>query len=195
MSMKKSLKVYGCASVVVAAAAVAYLALGVISVACRGTEQKLVKSEVVEDRGEFRDIIHGDFNGDGKSESAQLYRRSQDEDYEYNIYFGDASVKTLDSKTMVYAAKYLTNEGDLNGDGAHEIGVFLHCGYSYWGTYAVYTYSEGEWKELVSISHNPGWVECSMQELVRCNPENPRSVIVKEISIDHAQLMERIKYF
>lgn len=191
--MKSIFRVYTLVCIVIAVISAAFVVIGV----CRlvendGTASSPVEREVVVERGEFRESIDGDFNGDGKVEVADLYCVSHDEEYEYNIYFNDNSIKVLDAETMVYSVREMTNEGDLNGDGADELGVFLHCGYSYWGTYTVYTYSKGEWSELVSVGRNPGWVECDMQELVRRNPIHSHCVIVKEINLDFPDMQERV---
>lgn len=161
-----------------------------LMVACGTTQQK--SEDEATDRGELRESISGDFNGDGVMERAELYRLSNGDIAEDCIYFSNDAIKPLDSKVFEYSAMYLTNEGDLDGDGADDVGLFLHCGESYWGTYAVYSYRGGEWKELLSYGHNPGWNEVPMQELVRRHPTMPHCVIIKEISLDYPDMQERI---
>lgn len=161
-----------------------------LMVACGTTQQKGEEDSLA--KGDLREAMSGDFNGDGKMERAELYRLSSGEAAEYNLYFSDEAVKPLDSSVIEYSAMYMTNEGDLNDDGADDIGLFLHSGESYWGMYAVYTYSDGQWKELLSYGHNPGWNEVPMQELVRKHPTMPHCVIIREISLDYPDMQERV---
>ena len=161
-----------------------------LMVACGTTQQKSEEDSM--DKGELRETISGDFNGDGRVESVELRRLANGDAVEYNLYFSDETIKSLDSSVIEYSARYMTNEGDLDGDGADDIGLFLHCGESYWGVYAVYSYRGGEWAKLLSYGHNPGWNETPMQELVRKHPTMPHCVIIKEISLDHPDMQERV---
>jgi hypothetical protein len=161
-----------------------------LMVACGTTQQKSEEDSAY--KGELRETISGDFNGDGKMERAELYCLLNGDAAGYNLHFGDETVKPLDSSVIEYSAMYMTNEGDLNGDGADDIGLFLHSGESYWGMYAVYTYSDGEWRELLSYGHNPGWNDVPMQELVRKHPTMPHCVIIRELSLDHPDMQERV---
>ena len=156
-----------------------------------GTTQQKNKDKFVKD-GKLCETILGDFNSDGKAESAELYRLSKNDVNTDNIYFTNDSIKPIDSSVIEYTAMYLTNEGDLNGDGADDIGLFLHTGDSYWGAYAVYSYADGKWKLLLSYGHNPGWNECPIQELVRKHPTKDHCVIIKEISLDQSEMQERV---
>jgi hypothetical protein len=161
-----------------------------LMVACGTTQQKSEEDSAY--KGELRETISGDFNGDGKMERAELYCLLNGDAVGYNLHFSDETVKPLDSSVIEYSAMYMTNEGDLNGDGADDIGLFLHSGESYWGMYAVYTYSDGEWRELLSYGHNPGWNDVPMQELVRKHPTMPHCVIIRELSLDHPDMQERV---
>ena len=166
------------------------LTVVVLMLSC-GTTQQKNKDKFVKD-GKLCETILGDFNGDGKAESAELYRLSKNDVSTDNIYFTNNSINSIDSSVIEYTAMYLTNEGDLNDDGADDIGFFLHCGQSYWGTYAVYSYVGGEWKLLLSYDHNPGWNNTPIQDLVRKHPTKANCVIIKEISLDPSEMQERV---
>lgn len=166
------------------------LCLVAITVACGPTKKKTENSTTAKE--ELRETVFGDFNGDGKQESAKLFQLAEGDTNEYNIYFSSDSIKPIENSVIEVSAMYMTNEGDLNNDGADDIGLFLHCGKSYWGTYAVYSYIGGEWKQLLSFGHNPGWNDIPIQELVSRHPDKPRCVIIKEISLEQLELTERI---
>ena len=118
------------------------LCLVAITVACGPTKKKTENSTTAKE--ELRETVFGDFNGDGKQESARLFQLAKGDTNEYNIYFSSDSIKPIENSVIEVSAMYMTNEGDLNNDGADDIGLFLHCGESYWGTYAVYSYIGGE---------------------------------------------------
>lgn len=160
----------------------------VLMIACGTTQQN---NNGVDRKGKPCETISGDFNGDGEIEVAELYRLSDDENRESNIYFTNDSIKSIDSAVIEYSAMYMTNEGDLNGNGTDDIGLFLYAGESYWGTYAVYSYIGSEWRLLLSFGHNPAWNESPMQELVRKHPTKSHCVIIKEISIEQSEMQER----
>ena len=156
------------------------------------------------DKGELMESIVGDFNGDGKKETAELYYKftgeggvDDDPTYtwvndDYDVYFSDDAIKTLDSSIIQWGAANMTNEGDLNGDGADEIGLWIHGGYSMCGTYVVFTYSLEGWKKLVAIDHNPNWNPREYQQLVRKHPKNSNWLIVDEVIWDDGRIRERI---
>ena len=185
------------------------------------TEQTKVKDKVVQhddsdgitsvlnensklDRGELMESIVGDFNGDGKREAAELYYKFTGEggvdddptytwgDDDYDVYFSDDAIKTLDASIIQWGAANMTNEGDLNGDGADEIGLWIHGGYSMCGTYVVFTHSSDGWKKLVAIDHNPNWNTRDYQQLVRKHPKNPNWLIVDEVIWDDGRIRERV---
>lgn len=165
------------------------LTVVVLMFAC-DTNQEKSKDKFVKN-GQLCETILGDFNGDGKEESAELYRLSKDDVSIDNIYFTNDSIKPIDNSAIEYNAMYLTNEGDLNDDGADDIGFFLHTGESYWGTYVVFSYAGGKWKLLLSFGYNPGWNEFPIQELVRKHPIKTHCAIIKEISLEQSGMTER----
>ena len=136
------------------------------------------------ERGKLIEFVTGDFNGDGQSEYAALYcfDGCADDNSENGmqiyccIRFGNSDIPAL---YPAWVTSSLTNEGDLNGDGADEIGFLVLEGPSYWGEYRVYTYDTDSWRELVSVSHHEDWNPAPYQELVRANPDDAGSLIVK----------------
>lgn len=142
------------------------------------------------ERGKLIEFVTGDFNGDGQGEYAALYcfDGCADDNSENGmqmyccIRFGNSDIPAL---YPAWVTSNLTNEGDLNGDGADEIGFLVREGPSYWGEYRVYTSDAGSWRELVSVSHHEDWNPAPYQELVRANPDDAGSLIVK--STDFAE--------
>ena len=136
------------------------------------------------ERGELIEFVTGDFNGDGQSEYAALYCfNGHSEDGCQSgmqifccMRFGNNDIPALYPS---WKTSNLTNEGNLNGDGADEIGFLVREGPSYWGEYRVYTYEADSWRELVSVSHNEDWNPAPYQDLVRVNPDDASSLIVK----------------
>lgn len=142
------------------------------------------------ERGKLIESVTGDFNGDGQSEYAALYcfDGCADDNSENGtqiyccIRFGNSDIPAL---YPTWVTSNLTNEGDLNGDGTDEIGFLVREGPSYWDEYRVYTSDTDSWRELVSVSHHEDWNTAPYQELVRANPDDAGSLIVK--STDFAE--------
>ena len=80
----------------------------VLMLSC-GTTQQKNKEQFVKD-GKLCETILGDFNGDGKAESAELYRLSKNDVSTDNIYFTNDSIRSIDSSVIEYTAMYLTKE-------------------------------------------------------------------------------------
>ena len=152
------------------------------------------------DKAEKEESVIGDFNGDGKSEYAALYHYSKpipefkshqfiDDYYHFcKIHFSD---DTLTRIQLVYVGCNLVNEGDLNGDGSDELGFFNVVGNTRWGYYSVLTFVDGEWHELVCISHNASWNPAPYQDLVRKDSYNYGHVIVKDIRLDDGKIFDK----
>ncbi len=136
------------------------------------------------ERGRLKEYVIGDFNGDGKNEYAALYHF--DNNF-CSLQFGDARLPSFHLKWEISS---LINEGDLNGDNADEIGFFERSGMSYWGEYKVHVYVTDSWRELVSISHHEDWNPTPYQELVRSNPNDVNTLIVKSIDIVEGKVLD-----
>ncbi|WP_177765757.1 hypothetical protein [Flavobacterium sp. I3-2] len=102
------------------------------------------------------EIIKGDFNGDGKIETAQLVKIKQGfgnpiEDGtsdEFEIQFSNKKIKPI---KIGCCNAILVNEGDLNNKKGDEISIYQApmngCTYSM----STYTYSKSEWKTVVDL--------------------------------------------
>ena len=148
--------------------------------------------------------IQGDWDGDGKMDMGNVYYRNtktrslvdDDEIYtgpedQYWIDFYN-NIVSIDDNMVSGCIACPTNEGDLDGDGGDELGFWSRAGMTACGSYNVYTYKSGEWKKLLSISHNPNWNDCDYQDLVRKHPTNPNWLIVKEIILDSGKIRDRV---
>ena len=99
----------------------------------------------------------GDYDGDGRAETVRVTRPKD---------FGDSSGDLFDEDKMVVTIAfpgselpkisikqsvtvYLVNEGDLDGDGADELGVVPGRGYGIWSFYYLYTFKKGQWDQLI----------------------------------------------
>lgn len=163
-------------------------------------EYKRCTYDEVADKAKLMERITGDFNGDGATEDASLYyyRELFDEEAEewdyykyfhyYYVVFSDAAIPTID---VEWSAVGLTNEGDLDGDGADDIGYFQWGGYSSCGTYIVFSLCDGEWRVRVVLSHNAGWNEEPYDALVRKDPSAEGYVIVREIDVEDGGIWDK----
>lgn len=67
---------------------------------------------------------------------------------------------------------------------------FERSGMSYWGEYKVYVYETDSWRELVSLSHHEDWNPTPYQELVRSNPNDVNTLIVKSMDIIEGKVLD-----
>jgi hypothetical protein len=94
--------------------------------------------------------ITGDFNGDGKMDTAFLKQstNAKIKARGWTLFFSD---KTFPSMRLGCCDVYLINEGDLNKDKAMELSIFQApengCTYM-WTTYS---YKEGLWTKLIPM--------------------------------------------
>lgn len=102
---------------------------------------------------EFCNKIIGDFNGDGRSETAVLsLKDSTYECYEFDketslVSFSNKGIPTLAVKGEIFG--HIQNLGDINGDGRDEIGLYSFAGYSNFRFYYVYGLRKGKWCNVV----------------------------------------------
>ncbi|RAI97557.1 hypothetical protein LX64_05065 [Chitinophaga skermanii] len=98
--------------------------------------------------------VHGDFNGDGKPETAYVVQTAQAEGNpvedgkpaNYEVRFSDESMPNIN---IGCCESLLINEGDLNGDGKDELSTYQAPMNG--NTYAMKTYSfhDKNWKTFI----------------------------------------------
>ncbi len=106
-----------------------------------------------------KNAVKGDFNGDGISEYVWLVKpkflkkHSEesigecDGNCECYLKFSDNNIPSIKIENCI--GGFPVNEGDLNDDGADEIGILPDWWTSCWRDYEVFTFRNGNWKYLV----------------------------------------------
>ena len=130
-----------------------------------------------------RDTISGDFNGDGIIDYAYLtvYIYSKSEyDYYVNshITFSDATISPIEAEECLFTN--LINEGDLNNDGADEIGFVKGSMISNFGVYNVYSFRKNQWHKLISVDYHDSFDD----NLVKIHPTKQGYLLAKTIEWD-----------
>ncbi|MFL5753592.1 MAG: nuclear transport factor 2 family protein [Bacteroidia bacterium] len=132
--------------------------------------------------------VEGDYNGDGKKEYAWLvapeFPKSTEDNFgectgncECFIKFSDESIPPL--KVDMCIGGVPVNEGDLNEDGADELGLLPDWWTSCWRAYFVYTFRNGEWKNAVpSISTYCAQWEDGV-DVISKDPKKPGFAIIR----------------
>ena len=95
---------------------------------------------------EYEEGPEGDFNGDGRKETAYLAHTGYDE-YKMRtfIHFSDYNIPIIKEQCE---GGILQNLGDLNNDGRDELGLLLGC-MSNCSAYHVWQLKNGAWRELI----------------------------------------------
>ena len=110
----------------------------------------------------------GDFNGDGKIDTAFLLPPKTKKYSEFGecigncdckIYFSDRTIPVINIKSCIGGQP--VNEGDLNEDGADEIGILPNWWTSCWRAYYVYTLRNNRWRFAIEpiSTHCQQWEE------------------------------------
>lgn len=99
----------------------------------------------------------GDYDGDGRTETVRVtspsdFMDSNGNEFEESklvvtIAFPSSELPKISIKESITV--YLVNEGDLDGDGADELGVVPGRGYGIWSWYHLYTFKKGQWDQLI----------------------------------------------
>ena len=148
------------------------------------------------------DTIIGDFNGDGREESAHIFEYSPPGYDAYGVgatgvAFSDESIPFFMVRGP-YFVQQIINEGDLTGDSSDEIGFNYLGAVSYWGLWVVFSFIDGEWTELVNFSHNPGFVDdmgqdsIGYEDLVMIDPDKKGHILIKELEMSDENCLQWI---
>jgi hypothetical protein len=108
---------------------------------------------------------NGDFNGDGRTEYAYLIAPETNDDMDCNgacdcvIRFSDTTIPAIKIRNCIGGLP--DNLGDLNGDGADDIGLLPSWFTSCWAEYYTWTLKPGQWTHLVKpfSTHCNQWEE------------------------------------
>lgn len=149
--------------------------------------------------------VEGDYNGDGKKEFAWLEAPKTTEDNfgecvgncECYIRFSDESIAPIKADMCIGGQP--VNHGDLNEDGADELGLLPEWWTSCWQAYFVYTFRNNEWKLAVPsitthcvqwedgvevISKDPKRKGYAIIHYTEMNPEADFKVKSKSVKVD-----------
>jgi hypothetical protein len=165
------------------------------------TELLIVKADSVNSenirRDSIRESISGDYNGDGKKETVWLDSPNKKElvewyDYEKedgkavsesHLRFSNPQIPSIKIEHCIGGKP--VNEGDLNGDGANEIGILPEWYIGNWYFYHVYTLHRGKWIMAVdpipvyrSDYHESGF------DVIKTNPQKPGYVIINYSAVN-----------
>lgn len=138
----------------------------------------------------------GDYDGDGAKETARLVIPEVDweamdcvGDCNCKIVFSDPVIPEIPIESCVGGAP--VNEGDLDDDGADEIGLLPWWFTSCWRGYQVFTIKRGKAEHLIP----PPMTHCNQwdrnPEVVEKDPSRPGTLIVRETSMMDHSLIER----
>ncbi len=115
---------------------------------------KTTDTNLVKMREKKEGIMRGDFNGDGKLETATLIKpRLSDADMDCDgpctarITFSDQHIPNIIIENCIGGMPI--NHGDLNENGTDEIGILPEWFTSCWHAYKVYTLINGKWEYAV----------------------------------------------
>lgn len=118
------------------------------------------------------EAINGDFNGDGKIDTAYLYGAEKPADdntkpsepFKSGIIFSDISVSISFIPGSSTMGDFILNEGDIDNNGADEIGYFDLSE----SRYIVYSFRRGKWEAIVNMAsvRNDNY-----QDLVKITPD------------------------
>lgn len=132
------------------------------------------------------DAIKGDFNGNGKIDTAYLYKAealannklSPDEDEWLNgIAFSDMSIPTSGFYFIPFMCdeyNFFTNEGDIDNNGVDEIGFRSEAEFRF-APYNVYSLRNGKWERIV---HIPSDGNENIQDLVIEAPDRSGYMVI-----------------
>ncbi len=155
----------------------------------RSTKQRIVP----------RGAVAGDFNGDGKLEYIWVQSPKVDEndfgscvgECNSQIYFSDSSIPSIEVVGSIGGV--LSNLGDLNANGADEVGMLPDWFQSCWRDYYVWTLKNGRWKFAVDgiSTHCNQWE--SAVKPIEIDPENDGHVIIRYSEFVDGEILTKQK--
>lgn len=146
--------------------------------------------------------ITGDFDGDGNNEKAWLaspnikeliskYGQVPGVGDSY-IRFSNPNIPSIKIESCIGGQP--VNEGDLNDDGADEIGLLPEWWTSNWYAYYVYTFGNEKWKlavDPISIYGNDFYEK--KIDVIRKNPKKHGYVIIQFINVNDTDFIFKTK--
>lgn len=146
------------------------------------------------------DAIKGDFNGNGKIDIAYSYCVDEVSENEMldgfgGIIFSDSTIQEITNPWLIC---FLLNEGDLDGDGADELGFYARGTMSGWGTYSVWSFRNGQWYALASVAYNSNFDDYlqdnfDRNDLVRIDPNRQGYLLIRELEMEDGDWVRRVE--
>lgn len=145
------------------------------------------------------DALKGDFDGDGTSEYVWLVEPKIAENTEMDcdgpcdcyLKFSNDKIASIQVTSCINGSP--VNEGDLNEDGADEIGLLPGWFTSCWSGYLVYTFRDNKWKYAVK----PISTHCNQWEndvdAIQKDPTKPGYAIVSYSELTDSDLVVKTK--
>ncbi len=156
------------------------------------TPQKDIDSQLISS-------IRGDYDGNGVSDNeAKLYQRimrdTLSETQHFIIVLDNNDTTALCSTAIL---SHLTHEGDLNGDGRDEIGIYRKNGSSSWGEYTILDYDTC-WHERYSTTMNLQLLEQygvspNFDDIITIDSEHDNHVILRRYTILNGERVDSIE--
>lgn len=144
------------------------------------------------------DAVEGDYDGDGAKEAVWLAPpKIKEEEMECEgpctarIRFSSPLINAFAVENCIGGRPH--NLGDLNGDGADEIGVLHEWFTSCWKGYDVFTYKDGKWRTLVPTisTHCNQWEEGVIP--AEKDPNKPGYVLIHYSEMTDDDLVTKTK--
>lgn len=136
----------------------------------------------------------GDYDGDGAKETARLIVPETDEEgmdcvgaCDCTIVFSDPGLPRIPIENCIGGVP--TNEGDLDGDGADEVGLLPWWFTSCWRSYQVYSIRQGRPETFVFVlTHCDQW---NTAYPIEKDPAHPGYVIIRESRMEDGSVRVR----
>lgn len=143
-----------------------------------------------------QDVVTGDWDGDGTAEPVYLVPPKLHVDTSgFDDCVGPCSCRLVFKKQPALVIETClggvpVNEGDLDGDGADEIGVLPEWFTSCWHGYRIYSLRGGAWSQVMAISTHCDQWEKGVDAIER-DKAHPGFVITRSTSMEDFSLVVR----